>query len=87
MPTFEIEQYELHAQTYRIDAATEAEAIKRLLDGEADAVDNGLDYIEIADDFGLPVDEHRELTEGLKALDIPVGEHIIPSIRSIQQVE
>ena len=30
MPTFEIEQYELHAQTYRIEAASEAEAIKRL---------------------------------------------------------
>ena len=87
MPTFEIEQYELHAQTYRIEAAAEAEAIKRLLDGEADAVDNGLDYIEIADDFGLSVDDHRGLADDLRAFDIPVGEHIIPSIRSVQQVE
>ena len=60
MPTFEIEQYELHTQTYRVEASTEAEAIKRLFDGDGEAVDNGLDYIEVAEDFGLPVEGRTE---------------------------
>ena len=30
MPTFEIEQYEVHAQKYRVEADSEAEAIKML---------------------------------------------------------
>jgi hypothetical protein len=87
MPEYEIEQYELHVMKYRVQAESEAEAIVRLLDGEADAVDNGLEYIEVAEDFGLPVDEHRELAAQLTASGVPVGEHVIPSIRSVEQVE
>lgn len=87
MPEFKIEQYELHVMKYRVQAENEAEAIVRLLDGEAEAVDNGLEYIEVADDFGLPVDEHRELAAQLTASGVPVGEHVIPSIRSVEQIE
>ena len=36
MPTYEIEQYELHAMKYRVEAATEAEAIAKLFQGEAE---------------------------------------------------
>ncbi len=35
MPQYEIEQYELHAMKYRVKAASEAEAIRLLFDGEA----------------------------------------------------
>ena len=87
MPTFEIEQYELHVMKYRVQAENEAHAIVRLLDGEADAVDNGLEYIEVADDCGLPVDEYRELADQLTALGVPVGEHVIPSIRNIEEID
>lgn len=87
MPMFQIEQYELHAMTFRVEAQDEAHAIVRLLDGEAEAVDDGLDFIEVAEDFGLPADEHRELAEKLTALGVPVGEHVIPSIRSIEEVD
>lgn len=87
MPTFEIEQYELHTMKYRVEAHSEAEAIKKLLDGEADPVDNSLEYIEVADDFGMPVDENRELADELHELGVPVGEHVIPSIRSIDLKE
>ena len=87
MPEYEIEQYELHVMKYRVQAESEAEAIVRLLDGEAEAVDNGLEYIEVAEDFGLPVDEHRQLASQLTACGVPVGEHVIPSIRSVEQVE
>ena len=45
------------------------------------------DFIEIAEDFGIPADEHRELAEELRALGVRVDEAVIPSIRSIVQVE
>ena len=86
MPLYEIEQYEVHAQTYRIKANSEAEAIKKLFDGEADSVDGGLDYIEICEDLGLPAEEYRQLADELRKLGVSVGEHVIPSIRSIKQV-
>lgn len=54
-------------------------------DGEAEPVEDSLEYIEIAEDFGLPVDEHRQLAKQLHALGVPVGEHVIPSIRSIEE--
>ena len=89
MPTFEIEQYELHTQTYRVEASSEAEAIKKLFDGDGDgdgdveAVDNSQEYIEVAEDFGLPVEQNRELADELRSLDVSVGEDIIASIRTI----
>ena len=87
MPTFEIEQYELHTQTYRVEASSEAEAIKRLFSGDGEAVDNSQEYIEVADNFGLPVEQHRELADALRSLDVSVGEDIIASIRAIEEVE
>ena len=87
MPAFEIEQYEIHAQTYRVEADNLADAICKLLDGEADPVDGSLEYIEICEDRGLPADEHRELADQLRSLGVPVDEHVIPSIRTVVQVE
>ena len=84
MPTFEIEQYEIHTMKYRVEANSEAEAIKRLFDGEADAVDTGLEFIEVCEDLGLPAEEHRELADQLRSLGVSVGEHVIPSIRSVE---
>ena len=70
MPKWEIEQYELHVQTYGVEAATEAEAIKRFFDGEAEPIDGSLVFIEVADDFGLPVDEFRDLADELRSLGV-----------------
>lgn len=50
-------------------------------------MESGLEYIEIAEDIGLPVDEYRELVDDLRELDITVDEHVIPSIRSIERVQ
>lgn len=82
MPKYRIEQYEIHAMTYEVEADSEAAAITKLLDGEAEAVDDSLEYIEVAEDFGLPVDECRELADELRELGVPVGEHLIPSAAS-----
>jgi hypothetical protein len=87
MPVYEIEQYELHTQKFRVEAKDEAEAIAKLLDGDAEAVDNALEYIEVAEDVGLPVDEFRWLAKRLEKLGVPVGDRVIPSIRSVEQVE
>ena len=43
MPTYEIEQYELHAMKYHVEAATEAEAIAKLFQGEAEPVCQSMD--------------------------------------------
>lgn len=87
MPVYEIEQYEIHAQKFRVRAKSEAHAIKRLLEGAADAVDDGLDYIEVCEDMGLPVDEYRDLADKLRALGVTVGDCVISSIRSIEEAD
>jgi hypothetical protein len=86
MPLFEIEQYEIHAMKYRVEAGSPAEAIARLFDGAAEPVCASQDYIEVADERGLPVPEHPELAEQLRALGVPVGENVIPSVRSIEEI-
>jgi hypothetical protein len=87
MPLFQVEQYEIDTHTYRVEAKNEAEAIAKVLNGEAEPVDGSLEYIEIAEDLGLPVEEHPQLADGLRALGVPVGEAVIPSIRSVVKVE
>ena len=86
MPKYAIEQYEIHAQTYQVDADSEADAIRKLWAGEASMIDNEQDYIEIANDVGLPVDEFGELADALRAIGESVGEDIIPSIRCVKEV-
>ena len=85
MPTYEIEQYEVHTQQYRVEANSEAEAIKMLFDGEVEIVEYGSDFVEVCDELGLPADEHRELADQLRVLGVSVGEDVIPSIRSIER--
>ena len=84
--TYEIEQYELHSMKYRVEATSEAEAIAKLFQGEAEPVCQSMDYIEVAEDFGLPTDEYPELAEALRKLGVSVGDRVIPSIRSIEEV-
>lgn len=86
MPLYEIEQYELHTSKFRVEAENEADAIAKLLDGEATSVDDSQSFIEVAEDFGLPVDECRDFAKQLVKLGVPVGEHVIPSIRNIEEV-
>jgi len=55
--------------------------------GKNEPVDDSLEYVEVAEDIGLPVDEYRELAEELRALGVSVGHDVIPSIRSIEEIE
>ena len=79
--------YEVTPQRTGVEADSEAEAVKRLFDGEASAVDGGLEYIEVAEDVGLPVEEYRELADELRRLGESVGEDCIPSIRAIERID
>jgi len=85
MPTYEIEQYELHAMRYRVEADSEAKAIAKLFAGQAEPVEQSQDMIEVADDYGLPADDHRELADALRNQGVPV-DAVIPSIRSIEML-
>lgn len=87
MPTYEIEQYELHSMRYRIEAENEAEAIAKLLNGDGEPVEGSLEYIEICETMGLPADEHQDLAEQLHPMGVPVNKAVIPSIRGIAIVD
>lgn len=86
MPTYEVAQYELHVMKYHVEAPSEAEAIARVLRGEAEPVDQSQEFVEVAEDFGLPAEEHRDLAAALRSLGVSVPDAVIPSIRSVQQV-
>ena len=86
MPIYEIEQYELHTAKYRVEATSEADAIAKLFDGEGEAVDNSLEFIEVANDYGMPVDEFPELVKALAKRGMRVDDDVIESIRGIDQV-
>ncbi len=47
---------------------------------------NSLEYVEVAEDFGMPADEHADLADALQKLGVTVGNAVIPSIRSIEKV-
>lgn len=85
MPVYEIEQYELHTQKYRVEADSEAEAIAKLFNGEADTLDGSLEFIEVSDDFGMSRDDNLDLAKSLWAIDVFCTE-VIPSVRSIEIV-
>ena len=87
MPIYEIEQYETWTTKYRVEAETVAGAVKKILDGKAEPVDDSnCRFIEINEDIGLP---HEELTKAefrdLAKLGL-IGEAHVKSIRSILKV-
>jgi hypothetical protein len=65
MPTYEIEQYELHTMKYRVRAKNEAEAIAKLLGGELKPVEGSLEFIEVAGTLGLPAEHYSNLAVAL----------------------
>jgi hypothetical protein len=86
MPTYEIEQYELHTSKYRVEANSKGEALARLFAGEGELVDQSQEFIEVADDYGLPADEFPELAQELTKLGVSGIDDLIPSIRSVDEV-
>ena len=85
--TYLVEQYELHASTYKAIAASAAEAIAKVLSGEADFVENSTEYVEVCEDVGMPVEGNEELAKQLSELNVSVDEDKIPTIRSVRCVD
>ena len=86
--TFTIQQYELHASFFTIEAQDKAEAILKVLSGEAEMDNGGSDYIEPAEDFyqphlGLTDEEVRKLEKAGHPLNEDGG---LPSIRAVEKV-
>jgi hypothetical protein len=87
MPTYEIEQYELHTVRHRVRAASKAEAVQFVLSGRAFSLEETLEFIEVADRYGLPAEEHSELCAELRAIGVRCIRDVIPSIREIEDVD
>jgi len=86
MREYQIEQYELHTCKYRVRATSEAEAIVKLYEGQGEMVDDSMEFIQTADDYGLPVDENPELVAAVQKLGLCHDDDVIPSIRSIEEI-
>ena len=70
-----------------MEATDEADAIAKLFAGEADPVEQSDEYIEVAEDYGMPADQNQELAEELRRTgNYAVAANVIPSIRSIAEV-
>ena len=88
MPTYEIEQFELYVQGYLVEADNEADAIARFFHGEGKQELTSIEYAGISNDHGLSLTERPDLASDLMDRGvIHGGDEIIPSIRSIRQVE
>ena len=86
MPTYIVEQFELHAASYRVEAGSEAEAIGKLFAGQAEPVDGSQVFIQVEDDYGLPADDYPDLVRELNKLNVTGIDDVIPSIRSIDKI-
>ncbi len=83
MAKFIIRQYEITTFKHLVEADSEAGAIKRLFDGESEGIEGG-EYVETAEDLGLPADEYPELVAELSKLGIRC-DVVIPSIAAIEK--
>ena len=88
MPKFIIEQYELHSQKHEVEADSVAEAIIKLFDGDGTPVDNGLEYIEVAEDYAqadlFSPDQLEKINENHT---VDWDDASVPSIRGIEEIE
>jgi hypothetical protein len=85
MPTYEVQQYELHTLTYRVQANDEADAIAKVFRGEGEP--DSFQFCGVANDYGLALSENEALSDQLFDRGIiKSDDHIIPSIRSVKQV-
>lgn len=90
MPEYEVVQYELWTQTYRVTAEDAVTAVLQVLTGQATPLDNKLEFVEPEDSRGLPIDElgddvEAAFTRGNCQQWLTDGE-IVDSIRSVVEV-
>jgi hypothetical protein len=82
---FDVQQYELHILTRRVEADDPADAIRRVFAGDGEATN--FEFAGIANDHGMSLDDDRNLADQLYDRGIiKPGHSIVPSIRSVRQV-
>jgi hypothetical protein len=57
---FIISVYELHYSDYRVEADDAADAVEKINDGQGELIDNSIEYVETADEYGI---SHASLEE------------------------
>ena len=85
MTQFVVEAFELHAQKYRVEAETPAEAILNFCRGDGEEVGPS-ELIEMSMDHGLLVDANPDLMDGLTALGEKVDDDVIAGIRDVTEI-
>jgi isocitrate lyase len=87
MHDYKIEQMQVYLRTYQVQAASEAEAVIKVFDGEAGSADDSVELIDLCDERGLCAADHPDLADELRKAGIMTDQVVIPSIRSIEKVE
>ena len=91
MAFYEVDQYELYFQSYQVEAESEADAIAKVLNGDPEEMDEmgELEYVGLANDYGILVDCNQELVDAIRLHDpsIQIKGVVISSIRDVREVE
>ena len=84
--TYILEVYELHACKYEIEAKNLVEALNLYQDGGARIGDEGTEYIETAERYGMRLTDLRCSAADLKRIKADFADHAdtLPGIRSIE---
>jgi len=85
MAVFEIEQYELHVMTYRVEADNHREAVVKLLQGHGEPLDDTLDFVEVCYDKGMTADSVPDIATHLRQAGIELGGVLVPVIPSVRE--
>jgi hypothetical protein len=85
MAQFVVEAFELHAQKYRVEAETPAEAILNFYRGDGEELGPS-ELIEMSTDHGLLVDANPDLLAELTALGEKVDDDIIAGILDVAEI-
>jgi hypothetical protein len=85
MRKFVVEAFELHAQKYRVEAETPAEAILHFYRGDGEEIGPS-ELIEMSMDHGLLVDADRDLVDCLTAFGEKVDFDVVAGIRDVTEV-
>jgi len=84
MTIYEIEQLIVLVEKHRVEAATAAEAIIKIFDGEGVLVD--INLLDLCEERGLPAEDFPTLVEELRKAGIMTNEKVIPLILSVEEV-
>jgi len=72
MAEYTIEVYEVHVQKFTVEAKNRVDAIKMFMAGQADSVDDSLEYLELCEHAnidGLKPDLQKDVIKAIKDVE------------------